>query len=134
MRHTTQYAEDLHSIRSPGWYVAWCEDCAWTTSGSEPNVEVACGDHEAEAEADARADSPKDTVPDTPEDGAPVTIQELRAACERVSQGFADLAATMTPAGELIETSRAVYDLGESLVTFGELHDDYWRRMLGRER
>lgn len=61
---------------------------------------------------------------ETPRD--PITIQELRAACELVARCYADLAETMTPAGELTATADRTYELGRALTEFGMLCGRYW--------
>lgn len=61
----------------------------------------------------------------------PVTVGQLRDATSDVSAGFAALAETMRGNGIVLDTSRRVYELGEQLRTFGNLHERYWLQVLG---
>lgn len=61
----------------------------------------------------------------------PVTIGQLRDATSDVTAGFAALAETMRPDGNLIDTSRRAYELGDKLRDFGRLHERYWSQVLG---
>lgn len=63
--------------------------------------------------------------------GATRGIGQLRDATSDVTAGFAALAETMRPDGNLIDTSRRAYELGDKLRDFGRLHERYWSQVLG---
>src|SRR5688500_9225764 len=64
-QHEVTVREDTDSVRSPGWYVAECADCDWTTTGSESVVEVAAAEHEDDTDRH-RADTLRPSGPLAP--------------------------------------------------------------------
>lgn len=57
----------------------------------------------------------------TQPDSQPVTIGQLRESAERVAAGFTELAGTMVPSSDVMDTSARIYALGTHLREFGEL-------------
>lgn len=64
--------------------------------------------------------------PETRSTREPVSIGELQAACELVARGYADLAVTLVPAGDIHVTAARTYELGRRLTEYGELWERYW--------
>jgi hypothetical protein len=57
-------------------------------------------------------------------------LNEVRDLCERVADGFKNVAATLNPNGEPRETAARLYVLGKDMQRFGEAYGKFWEGSL----
>jgi hypothetical protein len=54
-------------------------------------------------------------------------LNDVRELCERVAEGFKNVASTLVPAGEPRDTAAQLFILGKDLQRFGEAFDEFWK-------